>query len=89
MHNQPGISVGSEAEAEVEWRAGCPVTVNDPEKTKVAVAAACRVAGDDGVNDDWPSTMGSEDFSYMLEKRPGAIISLGQRRFRSTPPSGL
>jgi hippurate hydrolase len=66
-----------EAEAEIEWRAGYPVTVNDPEKTKVAVAAARSVAGDDKVNDDWPRTMGSEDFSYMLEKRPGAIIWLG------------
>ncbi|EUB98495.1 amidohydrolase [Rhizobium sp. CF080] len=66
-----------EAEAEIEWRAGYPVTVNDPEKTKIAVAAARRVAGDDRVNDDWPRTMGSEDFSYMLEKRPGAIIWLG------------
>ncbi|MFB9949322.1 M20 aminoacylase family protein [Rhizobium puerariae] len=66
-----------EAEAEIEWRAGYPVTVNDPDKTKVAVAAAKSVAGEERVNDDWPRTMGSEDFSYMLEKRPGAMIWLG------------
>lgn len=66
-----------EAEAEIDWRPGYPVTVNDPVKTRVAVAAARSVAGDERVDDDWPRTMGSEDFSYMLEKRPGAIIWLG------------
>ncbi|WP_454856337.1 M20 aminoacylase family protein [Rhizobium binxianense] len=66
-----------EAEAEIDWRPGYPVTVNDPDKTKVAVAAASHVAGVEQVDDDWPRTMGSEDFSYMLEKRPGAIIWLG------------
>lgn len=66
-----------EAQADIEWRAGYPVTVNDPDKTGVAVAAAKSVVGDEKVNDDWPRTMGSEDFSYMLEKRPGAMIWLG------------
>ena len=65
------------AEAEIDWRPGYPVTVNDAEKTKVAVSAARRVAGDGRVDDNYPPTMGSEDFSYMLEKRPGAFIWLG------------
>ncbi len=64
-------------EAVIDWRPGYPVTVNDPEKTKVAAQAASAVAGADRVNTDWPATMGSEDFSYMLEKRPGAMIWLG------------
>ncbi len=65
------------AEAEIDWRPGYPVTVNDPDKTRLAVAAARAVAGDANVDDDYPPTMGSEDFSYMLEKRPGAFIWLG------------
>jgi amidohydrolase len=65
------------ADAEIDWRPGYPVTVNDPAKTRLAVAAAKAVAGDAGVNDDYPPTMGSEDFSYMLEKRPGAFMWLG------------
>ncbi|KQV42720.1 MULTISPECIES: M20 aminoacylase family protein [unclassified Rhizobium] len=65
------------AEAEIDWRPGYPVTVNDPEKTKLAAAAARTVAGAANVDDDHPQTMGSEDFSYMLEKRPGAFIWLG------------
>lgn len=64
-------------EAAIDWRPGYPVTVNDPAKTGVAAKAASLVAGADRVNTDWPATMGSEDFSYMLEKRPGAMIWLG------------
>lgn len=65
------------AEADLDWRPGYPVTVNDPAKTKLAIAAASAVAGAANVDDDYPPTMGSEDFSYMLEKRPGAFIWLG------------
>ncbi|MFT4183242.1 MAG: M20 aminoacylase family protein [Rhizobium sp.] len=65
------------AEAEIDWRPGYPVTVNNPEKTSVAIAAAQSIVGEERVDGNWPMTMGSEDFSYMLEKRPGALIWLG------------
>ena len=66
-----------ECEAHLDWRPGYPVTVNDPAKTLVAIAAAQKVVGEARVDDNWPQSMGSEDFSYMLEKRPGAIVWLG------------
>ena len=66
-----------EADAEIDWRPGYPVTVNNAEKTAVAIAAATSIVGAERVDGNWPMTMGSEDFSYMLEKRPGAIIWLG------------
>lgn len=72
-----GTAKLNEAEAVIDWRPGYPVTVNDVEKTSVAIAAAESVVGAERVNGNWPMTMGSEDFSYMLEKRPGAIIWLG------------
>lgn len=65
------------AEAVIDWRPGYPVTVNDIEKTSVAIAAAESIVGAERVDGNWPMTMGSEDFSYMLEKRPGALIWLG------------
>ncbi|WP_018896595.1 M20 aminoacylase family protein [Rhizobium sp. 2MFCol3.1] len=65
------------SEAVIDWRPGYPVTVNDPAKAKLAAKAAAAVAGAENVDTDWPATMGSEDFSYMLEKRPGALIWLG------------
>ncbi|GHC64714.1 M20 aminoacylase family protein [Limoniibacter endophyticus] len=64
------------ARATVDWRPGYPVTINDPEKTKVASAAAARIATD-GTIGECPPMMGAEDFSFMLEKRPGAMIWLG------------
>lgn len=66
-----------EAEAVLDWRPGYPVTVNDPDRTRAAIAAAQAVVGSDRVDGTWPQSMGSEDFSYMLEQRPGAIIWLG------------
>lgn len=66
-----------DVEASIDWRPGYPVTVNDPEKTQVAISIAQTLVGADMVDTDYPAAMGSEDFSYMLEKRPGAIIWLG------------
>ncbi|WFU11993.1 M20 family metallopeptidase (plasmid) [Rhizobium sp. CB3090] len=66
-----------DAQAEIDWRPGYPVTVNNAEKTLVAIAAASSVVGAERVDGNWSMTMGSEDFSYMLEKRPGALIWLG------------
>jgi amidohydrolase len=66
-----------ETEAEIDWRPGYPVTVNDPRMTVAAISAASSIAGEEQVDDNWPCTMGSEDFSYMLEKRPGAFIWIG------------
>lgn len=66
-----------EIEAELDWRPGYPVTINDPAMTQAAIAAAATVSGEANVDANCAATMGSEDFSYMLEKRPGAIVWLG------------
>jgi amidohydrolase len=54
-----------------------PVTFNHAGETAVAAAAARNVAGEKSVNDNYPPDMGSEDFSFMLEARPGAMILMG------------
>jgi hippurate hydrolase len=66
-----------ETEAEIDWRPGYPVTVNEPGRTAAVVAAAARVAGESRVDAAYEQSMGAEDFSYMLEKRPGAMILIG------------
>jgi hippurate hydrolase len=53
------------------------VTVNHPEQTAKAIEVASEVAGAAHVNGDAPPVMGGEDFSYMLEARPGAFIFVG------------
>ena len=54
-----------------------PVTVNHPEQTANAVSVAREVAGDGNVEPNANPVMGGEDFSYMLEARPGAFIFIG------------
>ena len=63
------------AHATIEYNRGYPVTRNDPERTRfmAEVASGVGSAVDAGV----APLMGSEDFSFMLEERPGAYIFLG------------
>jgi len=65
------------ATAEIEYNRGYPVTVNDAEKTDFVAAVAKNLVGENAVATDFPPEMGAEDFSYMLEKRPGAYIFVG------------
>lgn len=63
------------ATAEVIWHPGYPATVNTADEVAHAVAAARAVS--DHVNGEALPIMPSEDFSYMLEARPGAYMFLG------------
>jgi hippurate hydrolase len=66
---------GVSAEIDYDW--GYPATVNDPGKARFAAEVAREVAGEAAVDENHPPEMGSEDFSYMLEARPGAYLYLG------------
>jgi len=65
------------ASAQMVYKRGYPVTSNHPEQTAFAAEVARAVSGDDAVMDDIEPVMGGEDFSYMLEARPGAFIFAG------------
>ncbi len=65
------------ATAEVKYERGYPPTVNHPRETVLAADIARSVSGAGNVNDNAPPVMGAEDFSYMLEARPGAMINIG------------
>ena len=62
---------------EIAFEDGYPVTVNHAAETNLALVAARDVAGVDRVIANLPPVMGAEDFSYMLEARPGAFIFIG------------
>ena len=64
-------------EATLEYEVWYPATVNDPDKTTFAVDVARDVVGADRVIGDSGREMGAEDFSYMLNARPGAYLFLG------------
>ena len=63
------------AVAEVTYVRGYPVTVNAAENTEFAADVARSISGN--VDTNTPPLMGAEDFSYMLNERPGAYIFLG------------
>ena len=69
-----GTAIALGASVEIKWQRGYPVTVNSTDNTAYAAEVARSVSGD--VDDDLDPIMPAEDFSYMLEERPGAYIFL-------------
>jgi hippurate hydrolase len=65
------------ARAEVSYVRNYPVTVNTHEQTAFAAAVAREIAGEGAVDVNTAPLMGAEDFSFMLNARPGAMIFVG------------
>ena len=63
--------------AEVVVTEGFPVTLNDPRAIDLARAVAMELGGPDKWHEMAHSLMGAEDFSYVLQKVPGAMLFLG------------
>jgi hippurate hydrolase len=72
-----GVAAANGASVEVKIDFNYPVTYNHEEETGFAAGVAMTVAGEPNVNTETPPVMGGEDFSYMLEARPGAFIFIG------------
>jgi len=65
------------ATAKLTYHRDYPVTRNHERQTAFAVSIAAQVAGRERVDAAAPPVMGGEDFSFMLEARPGAFIFVG------------
>jgi amidohydrolase len=74
VHN---VTAAFGATARFHYERNYPVTVNHPEQTLRAIEIAEEVAGEGHVDGSVNPVMGGEDFSYMLEARPGAFIFIG------------
>ncbi len=75
-----GIGEGFEVNAEITFNpenVGYPVTFNAEAETKLALQAAIAVVGTSCVNIEPVASMGSEDFAFMLQEKPGCYIWLG------------
>ena len=70
-----GLAFG--ANVELDYDRGYPVMINSDLETSHMIKAAKNVAGEKNVDDNASQVMGAEDFSYMLEERPGAYIRVG------------
>ncbi|WP_170759588.1 M20 aminoacylase family protein [Ruegeria lacuscaerulensis] len=65
-------------EARLDYEKNYPATINDAEKAGFAADVARDISGVERVVDNTGREMGAEDFSYMLQSRPGAYLFLGQ-----------
>jgi amidohydrolase len=71
-----GVAQMTGARIDLEYSHGYPVTVNHASQTDVATRAAREIAGDANVV-EMPPLMAGEDFAFMLQQRPGALIFCG------------
>jgi hippurate hydrolase len=55
-----------------------PATINTPVEAMFAADVAAMLIGEDKVTRDMVPSMGAEDFSFMLQAKPGAYLRLGQ-----------
>jgi len=73
-----GIAQGFGATAEVIFERGYPATVNTVPEANFAADVAARLVGEDKVWRNMLPSMGGEDFSFMLQAKPGAYLRIGQ-----------
>ncbi len=72
-----GICAAHDCSHTLDYKRGYPATINSDQETDIAIAAARAVAGEDNVDTDTPPLMGSEDFAFMLQKKPGCYLFIG------------
>jgi len=65
------------ATAEVSYVRDYPATINSAAEASFAARAATQIVGTHCVDDETTPMMGAEDFSFMLNERPGAFIFVG------------
>ena len=86
-----GIAAAHDMEATVEVELGYPVTVNDGPSADFALDVAEAIVGSNAALRMPHAVMGAEDFSYVLEKMPGAMVFLGgtphNKDFRTAAPN--
>ncbi|MGO3933117.1 M20 family metallopeptidase [Rhodopseudomonas pseudopalustris] len=71
-----GVAQLTGTSIELSYERGYPVVVNHDAQTAHASAVAAEIVGEGRVM-DMPPLMSAEDFAYMLEARPGALIFIG------------
>jgi len=72
-----GLMKAFEMEYTLDYHLGYPITFNHAAQTEFVTSTIEAAFGEGKVDTSVPPTMGSEDFSYMLEERPGAFVNIG------------
>ena len=72
-----GVAAAFGATAELKYERRYPTTINSAQETEWSAEAACAIVGANNVARDPEPCMGSEDFAFMLQERPGSYIWMG------------
>jgi len=80
-----GVAATFDMTATLRYERRYPATINTPEETQHALAAATALLGAANIDTDPTPSMGSEDFAFMLHEKPGCYIWLGSGRGPDTP----
>jgi amidohydrolase len=75
-----GVAATFEMSATLRYERRYPALVNAEAETQHAVAAATAIVGAENVDTDPMPEMGSEDFAFMLQEKPGCYVWLGAGR---------
>ena len=73
-----GVAMGLGATAHVKYERIYPATINSPGEGRFAAQVAQSLVGEEHVDTEMDPSMGAEDFSFMLQVKPGAYLRLGQ-----------
>tara|TARA_B100000029_G_scaffold508642_1_gene596009 strand:+ start:83 stop:1228 length:1146 start_codon:yes stop_codon:yes gene_type:complete len=74
-----GISEANGAKAEIKFKKLYPATINSKEKSQFAASVAKELVGENNVFTDVEPSMGGEDFSFLLNEKPGSYLYIGQK----------
>src|SRR5690606_11557651 len=72
-----GVAGALGARADVWFPSQYPPVINTPAETTIAAEAAASIVGTSAVTTDAEPILGSEDFAYMLQERPGCYLMIG------------
>jgi metal-dependent amidase/aminoacylase/carboxypeptidase family protein len=72
------VALGFGATAVVNYERIYPATINSHRETEFAAGVAESLVGPEHVVRDLDPSMGAEDFSFMLQVKPGAYMRIGQ-----------
>ena len=74
-----GIAKANGGDVEFIYKPGYPPTINTKDESIFASEVAKNLVGDKNVVTDVEPSMGGEDFSYFLNKKPGSYLYIGQK----------
>ncbi len=72
-----GVCAALGASASMTYERRYPPTINSAAETEIAAGVAAEVVGAENVHDDLMPSMGSEDFAFMLQQKPGSYVWIG------------